>query len=136
MSVAIPEAAKDLLERPIVVTLVTLMPDYQPQANPVWFSWDGEYIWVNTARGRVKDKNMTARPKVTVLFVDPDDPYRYLEVRGEVAESTEDGALDHINFLSDRYFGRPDFFGSDHERRAREVRVIYKIRPVRVIYDG
>ncbi|MBK9122398.1 MAG: PPOX class F420-dependent oxidoreductase [Chloroflexi bacterium] len=131
-----PEAARDLLERPIVVTLVTLMPDYQPQANPVWFSWDGEYIWINTARGRAKDKNMTARPKVTVLFVDPDDPYRYLEVRGEVAEVTEEGGLEHINYLSDRYFGRPDFFGSDHKRRATEVRVIYKIRPVKVIYDG
>ncbi|MCC6564509.1 MAG: PPOX class F420-dependent oxidoreductase [Chloroflexi bacterium] len=134
MSIQVPEAAKDLLERPIVVTLVTLMPDYQPQANPVWFEWDGEYIWINTARGRAKDKNMTARPKVTVLSTDPDDPYRYLEVRGIVAEVTEKGAFDHINHLSERYTGNPDFFGSDHKRRATEVRVIYKIRPTKISY--
>jgi PPOX class probable F420-dependent enzyme len=129
----IPEAFMDLLQRPIVVTLVTLMPDYHPQASLVWFSYDGTHIWVNSAKGRQKDKNMRERPQVTVLSVDPDNNYRFLEVRGLVEEITEEGAVEHIHRLSKLYFNRDDFFNGNEERRAREQRVIYKIRPVRVI---
>lgn len=132
MTTIIPEDFKDLLERPIVVTLVTIMPDGSPQATPVWFSYDGEHIWINTARGRRKDKNMTERPRVTILFFAPDDPYRYLEVRGVVAEITEEGALEHINSLSARYFGREDYYGTMPERRGKETRVIYKIKPTHI----
>ncbi len=133
MSAAIPEHMRDLLERPIVVTLATTMKDGTPQASPVWFNWDGEYIWINTARGRAKDENMTERPNVSILSVDPSDPYRYLEVRGVVTEITETGGVDHINFLSARYRNRPDYYGGDTARAARETRVIYKIKPTRVI---
>lgn len=129
----LPEEKKDLLERPIVVTFVTLMPDSQPQANPVWFSWDGDYIWVNSAKGRQKDKNMRRQSKVTILSVDPNNPYRYLEVRGEVVEITEEGAVDHINFLSNRYRGQPDYYASMPDRRGKEQRVIYKIKPNKFI---
>ena len=132
MSVSIPEAHKDLLERPIVVTLVTLMADGQPQASPVWFTYDGTHLWVNTARGRQKDKNMTARPRVTILSIDPENPYRYLEVRGVVDEITEEGGLEHINELCFRYMGRDDFYATMPENRGKETRVIYKIKPVYV----
>ncbi len=130
MSVEIREDLQDLLERPIVVTLVTLMEDNQPQATPVWFSYDGTHIWVNTARGRVKDLNMSARPQVAVLSVDPENPYRWLEVRGLVEEVTEEGAVEHINSLSARYFGREDFYANNPEQRHKETRVIYKIKPL------
>ena len=133
MAVTIPDRIKDLLERPIVVALATTMADNTPQATPVWFNWDGERIWINTARGRAKDDNMTERPNVSILSVDPSNPYRYLEVRGIVDEITEDGAVDHINFLSARYRNQPDYYGADLERKARETRVIYKIRPTRVL---
>ncbi|MCU0464721.1 MAG: PPOX class F420-dependent oxidoreductase [Anaerolineae bacterium] len=136
MSLEIPDSVKDLLDRPIVVTLVTLMPDNTPQATPVWFNWDGEYIWVNTARGRAKDKNLDQRRKATILSVDPENPYRYLEVRGEVAETTEDGAVDHINYLSGRYTGNSDYYKGDTARMNAETRVIYKIKPTRVIPRG
>ena len=136
MAVTIPDRIKDLLERPIVVTLATTMADNTPQATPVWFNWDGERIWINTARGRAKDDNMTERPNVSILSVDPDNPYRYLEVRGIVDEITEEGAVDHINFLSARYVNEPDYYGGDLERKARETRVIYKIRPTRVLAHG
>lgn len=129
MSTTIPEDLKDLLERPIVVILVTLMPDYQPQATPVWFNYDGEHILVNSAKGRQKDKNMRERPQVTVVAVDPDDPYRYIEVRGRVETITEEGGLDHINSLCKRYTGRDDFYQNQPELRERETRVIYKITP-------
>lgn len=129
----IPDSHKDLLERPVVVTLVTLMPDGQPQATPVWCSYDGSHILVNTARGRQKDRNMTANPLVTVLAIDPDNPYRYLEIRGQIDAITEEGALDHINALCYRYMGREDFYATMPENRGREIRVIYKIKPTRVI---
>lgn len=129
MAVAIPEDKKDLLERPIVVTLVTLMADNQPQATPVWFSYDGTHILVNTAKGRRKDKNMRERPQVTVLIVDPENPYRYLELRGVVEEVAEDGALDHINTLAKRYFGRDDYYTTMPDLRHTETRVIFKIKP-------
>ena len=133
MPVKIPEDFKDLLERPIVVTLVTIMPGGGPQASMVWFSYDGEHIWVNTARGRRKDKNMTERPQVSILSVDPDNAYRYLEVRGVVDEVTEEGALEHINSLSARYFGRDDFYATTPQNKGKETRVIYKIKPTHFV---
>jgi PPOX class probable F420-dependent enzyme len=129
----IPAEYLDLLEKPTFPTLVTLMPDGQPQASVVWFSYDGQHILVNTARGRQKDKNMTARPQVTLLFVDLQNPYRFLEVRGKVVSSTEEGGVAHINALSERYTGNPDFFKDDEKRRQTERRVIYRIEPVRVV---
>jgi len=133
MAVDIPESIRDLLERPIVVTLVTLMPDNTPQATPVWFNWDGEYIFVNTARGRAKDKNLSERRKATILSVDPSNPYRYIEIRGEVESITEQGGVDHINFLSERYTGNPDYYRDNRAHMDTETRVIYKIKPIRVL---
>ncbi|PJF23418.1 MAG: PPOX class F420-dependent oxidoreductase [Phototrophicales bacterium] len=125
----IPEDKHDLLERPIVAALATVMPDTQPQVTPVWFSYDGTHIWVNTARGRQKDINMKERPRATLLIIDPENPYRYLEIRGIIDEVTEEGGVEHINALSKRYFGRDDYYATMPERRGKETRVIYKIRP-------
>jgi PPOX class probable F420-dependent enzyme len=132
MTVEIPSDKRDLLERPVVVTLVTLMPDNQPQATPVWCSFDGTHIWVNSAKGRQKDQNMRDRPRVAVLAVDPENPYRYLEVRGEVGEITEEGAVDHINALSKKYTGRENYYAGNEAMRDKETRVIYKIKPTHV----
>lgn len=136
MAVSIPSEFQDLLDKPIVVTLATTMPDGTPQTSPVWFSWDGEYVLINTARGRAKDENMTERRHVSILSVDPQNPYRYLEVRGEVADITEEGGVDHINFLSGRYTGNSDYYKGDTARAAAETRVIYKIRPTRIVTRG
>lgn len=136
MSSLIPSEYLDLLQRPIVVSLVTLMPDNQPQATPVWFSFDGERLWVNTARGRQKDENMTERPQVTVLSIDPNNPYRYIEVRGVIDEITEEGAVDHINQLSAAYVNQPEYYARNPEQRNRETRVIFKIRPTKVAASG
>jgi PPOX class probable F420-dependent enzyme len=99
----------------------------------VWFSFDGTHIWINTARGRQKDRNMLERPVVSVLSVDPENPYRYLEVRGVVDEVTEDGAVDHINYLSGRYTGNPDYYKANPQQRERETRVIFKIKPTKFV---
>lgn len=135
MTATIPDAYRDLLERAVVVTLVTLMPDGQPQASPVWFKYDGAHILISTVRGRQKARNMAANPRVTVLLVDPDDAYRYLEVRGVVDAITEDGALDLINALAKKYRNVDQFYGGAVrlERRERETRVTCKIRPTHVV---
>lgn len=132
MADPIPADFLDLLERPIVVSLVTQNPDGFPQVTPVWFSFDGELIWVNTESKRRKAQNMRDNPKVAFLSLDPANPYRYLEIRGEVVEETTEGAVDHINQLSAKYFGRSDYYQNMPDRRHTETRVIFKIRPVTV----
>jgi PPOX class probable F420-dependent enzyme len=129
----IPESYRDLLAAPVCVVLATLMPDGQPQLTLVWASCDGSYIYINTARGRQKEKNMSARPQVTVFSVDPRNSGRWIEVRGQVVEMTEDGAVEHINALARAYNGTENYFGNlPASRRATMVRVICKIEPIKV----
>src|SRR5262245_12211132 len=87
--------------------LATSMTDGSPQVTPVWFEIDGEYILINTNEGRVKDRNMRVRPKVAMTIQDPNDPYRYLGVRGKVVSYTTEGADEHINKLSLKYDNKP-----------------------------
>ena len=105
---AIPNSHQDLFkdETKAYVFLATVMPDGSPQVTPTWFSADGEYILINTAKGRVKDKNMRARPQVALVIQDPKTPYRYLQIRGRVVGITEEGANEHINALSFKYHWR------------------------------
>jgi PPOX class probable F420-dependent enzyme len=131
--VSIPDTHKQLLEGPIVVALVTIMPDGQPQVTPVWCDMEDGYIRINTARGRQKDRNLTNNSKVAVLAIDPQNPNFWIEVRGEVADSTEDGAREHINTLSYLYDNEDFFVGKT--RPPNEVRVIYRIRPTRVNFE-
>lgn len=132
----IPEAYLDLIEGPVVVALVTVMPDGQPQATPVWCDYADGFVRVNSAAGRQKVKNMQERPKVTVLAIDPQNPYRWLEVRGTVVDITEEGGVDHINSLSGLYRGDPDYYGRNSAVRDKETRMIFKIRPDHVIAAG
>src|SRR5688572_9129006 len=126
----IPQDKRDLLEKPVVVALTTLMPDGSPQSTPVWASFDGEYILINTAEGRQKDRNLQRDGRVSILAIDPQNPYRYLEVRGEVVERTTEGALEHINQLAYKYLSKSDYYQGNERMRGKEQRVIYKIRPV------
>ena len=128
MNESIPDTHLDLLDGPIYVQLASYMKSGAIQVNPVWCSYDGSHIWVNSAKGRVKDRNMRANPNVTVLAGDPKNPYRWLEVRGMVDGITEEGADEHIDDLAELYLNqRPYPF-----RQDGEVRVIYKIKPERV----
>src|SRR4029077_7065093 len=103
MSQVIPESYLDLLEKPAFGNLGTLMKDGSPQVTPVWVDYDGKHVRVNSAKGRVKDKNMRRDPHVSIAIQDPANPYRYMEIRGKVVEITESGADDHINKLSKKY---------------------------------
>jgi PPOX class probable F420-dependent enzyme len=84
----IPESYRDLFQKKAFAHLATIMPDGTPQVTPVWCDYDGTYIRINSAKGRVKDHNMRRNPQVALEIMDPDNPYRYLAVRGRVAEIT------------------------------------------------
>jgi PPOX class probable F420-dependent enzyme len=121
-----PTEFDDLLhgdKRPLLY-LATIMEDGTPQVTPVWFDTDGENILVNTNEGRTKDKNMKARPRVAMVIQDPDMRDRYLGMRGEVVGYTREGADEHINKLSLRYYNKPWTY------REGQRRIIYTIKPL------
>ncbi len=126
---AIPEAFNDLLtKKKAFANLATVNPDGTPQVTPVWFDWDGSRLRINTAKGRVKDKNLRRTPAVALTIMDPDNPYRYIQVKGRVANVTESGADAHIDALSKKYTGQERYA----KRTPGEVRVIFTITPDRV----
>jgi PPOX class probable F420-dependent enzyme len=134
----VPASHRDLLVRPVHGILATMMPDGQPQCSLVWVDYDGTYLLVNTVLGCRKCRNMQANPRVTVLVVDPNQPDRWIEVRGRVAAITTDGAIVHADRLAQRYLGKPHFYGDVYleEWQSYETRVIVKIAPVKVTHDA
>jgi PPOX class probable F420-dependent enzyme len=132
MAGVIPEKYLDLFDKKAFAHLATLMPDGTPQVTPVWCDYDGTYILFNSAKGRQKDKNIRRNPAVALSLQDSDNPYRYLEVRGRVAEITEEGADQHIDKLAKKYLGVDKYPG----RQPGEVRVIYKVKPEHTTHMG
>jgi PPOX class probable F420-dependent enzyme len=133
MAATIPPQFRDLLEsKKAFAHLATVMPDGSPQVTPVWFDFDGTHLRINSAKGRVKDRNMRRDARIAVAIQDPDNPYRYLAVRGRVEEVTERGADAHIDALTRKYLGQDRY----PYRQAGEVRVTYRIRPERVSTMG
>lgn len=128
----IPQEFRDLFEKRAFAHLATMMPNGQPQVTPVWCDFDGKHVIVNSAKGRQKDRNMRRDPRVTLAISDPDNPYRYLEVRGRVVEITEDGADGHIDKMAKKYLGKDRY----PHRQAEEVRVMYKVEPQRFSHMG
>lgn len=126
MPVEIPESHKDLLERPLIAALATTMPDGTPQVTAVWFNYADGLIYFNSARGRVKDRNIRARPYVALMVYDPQSPTRYIQIRGPIIEQDEEHGPEHIDFLSRRYDGKP-WTPVPGQRRVR-----YALRPERV----
>lgn len=129
--VQIPDSHIDLLDRPVVVSLVTVMPDGQPQATPIWADQQDGVIRVNTEGGRQKYRNLHERPMATVLAIDPDNPYRWMEVRGTVVYESEGDERSLIEKLSHDYVGMPYQSHSDADRR-----VTFHIQPERIVTAG
>jgi PPOX class probable F420-dependent enzyme len=129
----IPEKFLPLLtDKRVLANLGTVMPDGSPQVTPVWFFYrDGKFI-VNSARGRVKDRNMKRDPHVAISITDPENIYRHVSLRGRVVHITEEGADAMIDALSKKYTGADTYRG----RRAGEVRVTYEIEPTSVATMG
>jgi PPOX class probable F420-dependent enzyme len=132
MSQAIPDKYRDLFTKRAFASLGTMMPDGTPQVTPVWVDLDGDLVVVNTAKGRQKDRNMRRDPHVALAIIDPENPYRYLEIRGRVAEISEDGADAHIDKMAKKYLGADKY----PYRQSGEVRVMFKIRPERTSTMG
>jgi PPOX class probable F420-dependent enzyme len=126
---AIPSEFLDLLTKnnPLA-NLATLMPDGSPQVTPVWFDFADGKVRVNTARGRIKDRNMSRDGRVALAIVDPANPYRHIQIRGQITRSTEEGADAHIDLLAKKYLGKDTY----PFRRSGEVRVIYEIEPTSI----
>ncbi|HLA97813.1 MAG TPA: PPOX class F420-dependent oxidoreductase [Anaerolineales bacterium] len=122
---SIPDRFIDLFSKKAFAHLATLMPDGSPQVTPVWVDYQDGFVLVNSARGRQKDRNMRRDARVAIAILDPDNPYRYLQVRGRVVEITEVGADAHIDKMALKYLGREKY----PNRRPGEIRVIYKIQP-------
>ena len=117
---------KELAQGKNFATISTLLPDGSPATHVMWVDADEEHILINTETGRAKFRYISRDPRVSVVVWDHDDPYRYAEVRGEVAETvTGPEARRHIDELSMKYHGRP--YGNP----IHSERVILKIRPTR-----
>lgn len=125
----IPERLIDLLapEKKAFAAIALTLADGSPQVTPIWFDWNGAHFILNTARGRVKDKVMHRGGTVALLIVDPDDPYRYVQIRGRVVEETEEGAFDVICDLNLKYHG-----DRNYPKRPGQVRITYKVLPEQV----
>ena len=123
----IPESHLDLIkdETKAFGFLATLMNDGSPQLTPIWFNTDGTHILINSAKGRVKDRNIKRDQRVAFVILDPNDPYRYIQIRGKVVEITTQGAREHIDKLSKKYTGQDKYTFSS----SGEIRVTYKILP-------
>jgi PPOX class probable F420-dependent enzyme len=128
MSTSLPQNYLDLFSKKAFGVLTTLMPDGSPQTQPVWIDYQNGTIWVNSAEGRQKDKNVRRDPRVAVAIIDPDNPYRYLEVRGKVEEITNEGASAHIDKMAKKYLGQDKY----PYAQPGEKRVLYKIKPQKV----
>ncbi len=129
----VPDALRDLIDRPLLVMLGTTLPNNTPQVTPVWFYEEGGYFYFNTAVGRLKDKAIRANPYVSLLVMDPDNGFRYLQVRGPVVEFLEgEAGRAGINRLAGRYTGNPIYsFGP-----PEELRVHYKVKPEHILAFG
>lgn len=120
--------AIELLNKPSTCYIATVMPDGSPQFTQVWVETDGTDVLINTVEGFQKLRNVARDPRVAVAVSDPDDPRAYLQIRGEVVETTTEGARAHIDRLSQKYFGR------DYQpwNGVEQQRVIVRIAPHRI----
>jgi PPOX class probable F420-dependent enzyme len=129
----VPDNYLDLLrDKKAFASIATVMKDGSPQVTPIWFDYASDKIRVNTARGRVKARTLREGARVALAIMDPDNPYRYVQVRGKVLTATEQGADAHIDSLAKKYLGKDKY----PNRTPTEVRVIYKIRPEKIATMG
>src|SRR5438067_4057651 len=125
---AIPANFMDLFKKPAFASFATLNPDGSPQVTPVWVDYDGKHLLVNTARGRVKHRNLERNPRVALAIADPENPYRYLGIQGRVVQMVEQGADAHIDKMAKKYLDQDKY----PYRQPGEVRVMVKIAPEKV----
>jgi PPOX class probable F420-dependent enzyme len=122
----IPAGYLDLLtEKKAIANIATLQPDGSPQVTPVWFDYTNGVVRVNTAKGRIKARNMSVGSKVALSIIDPDNAYRYIQIRGTVTKESTDGAVAHIDSLAKKYLEKDVY----PWHNAKDIRVTYEITP-------
>lgn len=121
----IPQGFEDLLNSTAVAHVATLGPNREPQNNPVWFDWDGEFVRFSQTRTRQKLRNLSRDPRISLSIVDPENHLRYLEIRGEVEKVEEDPDLDFISAMSQKYLGRYPY----PWHQPGDERVVVLVRP-------
>ena len=130
---SIPQTHTDLLTtKTAFASLATLNTDGSPQVTPVWVDFDGTHVIINTAKGRVKARNLEREPRVAVSISDPENPYRYLGIQGRVVGMTEAGGDAHIDKMAKKYLGKDTY----PWRNPSEKRVIVTIKPEKVHVMG
>ncbi|MEA2508756.1 MAG: hypothetical protein QOG21_838 [Actinomycetota bacterium] len=123
----VPDDFAQILQKKAFAHIASIAADGSLQSNPVWFDWDGSRLLFSTVKSRQKYKNLKARPAVAVSILDPDEPYRYLELRGDAEIDEEpEAAESFINRMSQKYTGE------DWDRPGQE-RVIVAVRPRRIL---
>lgn len=122
----IPDNYLDLLnQKKAFASLATVMANGSPHVTPVWFDYHGGNIRVNTAKGRVKSRTLKPGAPVALAIMDPDNPYRYIQIRGRVSRAVKAGADAHIDSLAKKYLGKETY----PFRQPGEVRIMYEIEP-------
>ena len=129
---ALPDKVKTLLQKPVFVHFATVMQGGGPQVSPVWVDLDGDTILINSAEGRLKDKNVRSDDRVALSVTDPANPYHSVMIRGRVKEITKDGAEEHIDKMAKKYMGKDVY----PKHSAAEPRVIYKIEADKISVMG
>jgi PPOX class probable F420-dependent enzyme len=120
-----PPTHIDLLERPLFAHMATVRADGAPQVNPMWFLWepDQQVIKLTHTKTRHNYRYIQSQPRVALSITDPDDPYRYLQVRGVVEKVEDDPTGTFYQTLQQRYRGYK------REVLDRDVRVVLTLRP-------
>ncbi|MHA2090664.1 MAG: pyridoxamine 5'-phosphate oxidase family protein [Candidatus Kariarchaeaceae archaeon] len=138
MSQGIPESYRDLVDGPVYAAFTTLMPTGYPQTTVIWCNSDGRHVLINTMKGFQKERNMRRNPKVTLFAYERENPLRFIEIRGKVIEITEEGAMDHLDQLSELYVGKSPYFGEllPIELKEKETPVLCKILPTRIVVES
>jgi PPOX class probable F420-dependent enzyme len=121
-STTLPSSHADLLDRSLFAHLATVRPGGEPQSSVMWFAWDGTHLRFTHTRGRQKFRNLAHEPRVAVSVHDPDDPYRHLEVRGEVVSIDADADAEFYLGLQRRY-------GMSYPATDAPERVVVTVRP-------
>jgi PPOX class probable F420-dependent enzyme len=121
----IPQNAMDLLKANGLAHIATLGPKGEPQSTPVWFDWDGNYIRFSQTKGRQKYRNVQRDKRIALSITDPQNPYHYLEVRGEVDHIEEDPRKSFIDLLAKKYMGVDQY----PYNQPGEERVIVYVKP-------
>lgn len=129
MAAQLSASAKALIDQPVLAAFTTLNPDGSPHTTPLWLDREGDLLRVNTARGRVKARNVERDPRVALCVVDPADDQHVVAVRGTVVEVTTEGADEHIDLLARKYTGSERFMA----RAPGQVRLLLRIRVDHVV---